>query len=418
MKVEIKQRIETIKRGEIPPGYKKARISIIPSDDWQEDILGNLGDFYKGKGLPGTEMKERGIPCIGYGDIYTKYNFHFSKAQNFVDEEVAKESQPINRGTLLFTGSGETAEEIGKCVCYDGDDTIYAGGDIVLFNTKKVNPLFIAYQQNIEPCIREKAQLGQGHSVVHIYEDSLKKLSVVYPKDNLVQQKIIKILMKWNETVNIQEKLIEKLEIRKKALMQKLLAPKDGWKAVKVGSVVEEVSLKNKINCKNVMSISNKFGFIKQEEQFTKQVASEDVKNYKIVSKGDIAYNPSRINVGSIAIYQNEEIGIVSPMYVVFKCTKITPQMILLLLSTSRGKYDIETFLSGSVRDSLNFSDLSEIEVRLPSEVEQKSIVKIFRSVDETILLHTQKLTKLKEQQKVMMQLLLTGIVRVNKVGY
>ena len=125
----------------------------------------DIGTFGKGKGIPGNKMQSGGVPCVGYGDIYMKYNhFHFEEAQSFVDEETAKDSQLIKKGTLLFTGTGETAEEIGKCVCYNGDSTIYAGGDIITFVPQDVNPLFLAYQQYQNFSLKKKASFGQGHS--------------------------------------------------------------------------------------------------------------------------------------------------------------------------------------------------------------------------------------------------------------
>ena len=68
-----------------------------------------------------------------------------------------------------------------------------------------------------------------------------------------------------------------------------------------------------------VLSVSNKYGFIAQSDQFEdREVASDDTSNYKVVKKGMFAYNPARINVGSIALYEMDSNGIVSPMYVCF----------------------------------------------------------------------------------------------------
>lgn len=413
MTEQIKNRIAEINQGRVPEGYKKTPIGVIP-EEWEDKTLSDIGDFYKGKGIPGNKLQDDGVPCIGYGDIYMKYNYHFEKAVNFVDQKTANESQPIQKGTLLFTGSGETAEEIGKCVCYNGDEIIYAGGDIILYNSD-VNPLFISYQQSIEPSVKEKAKLAQGHSVVHIYADRLGKLPVAYPKNEHKQQKIAEILMKWDDAIALQEKLIEKLEVQKKALMQRLLNPQKNWKKTKIGELVQEKTKRNKNDCQNVLSVSNRYGFIKQEEQFSKQVASADVKNYKVINKGDIAYNPSRINVGSIALYENEEPGIVSPMYIVIECKKINPTLLLLLLNTSKGKYNIESFLSGSVRDSLNYSDLAEIEVHLPDDIIADKIINLNKAISKQLLVHQQKLNAIKLQQKSLMQLLLTGIVSVSE---
>ena len=188
MKPEIKQRIEQLNNGKIPKGYKKTDFGVFPSDWVTDKKLIDIGTFGKGKGIPGNKMQSDGVPCVGYGDIYMKYNhFHFEDAQSFVDEETAKDSQLIKKGTLLFTGTGETAEEIGKCICYNGDSTIYAGGDIITFVPQDVNPLFLAYQQYQNFSLKKKASFGQGHSVVHIQKESLEKLNVAYPESKKEQ---------------------------------------------------------------------------------------------------------------------------------------------------------------------------------------------------------------------------------------
>ena len=87
--------------------------------------------------------------------------------------------------------------------------------------------------------MKKKATFGQGHSVVHIQRGELGKLNTAFPKDKTEQSKIAEILMKWDEMVELQEQYIQKLELRKKAIMKKLLTPKDGWKDVKLGAIAE-----------------------------------------------------------------------------------------------------------------------------------------------------------------------------------
>ena len=230
MKQEITNRIKDINNGIIPNGYEKTEFGVFPCDWVTDKRLKDIGTFGKGKGLPGDKMTSKGVPCVGYGDIYMKYNnFHFEKAKSFVDEETASESQPIQKGTLLFTGTGETAEEIGKCVCYNGDETIYAGGDILTFISNEVNPLFLAYQQYQDFSLRNKASFGQGHSVVHIQSENLEKLHVAYPKSTDEQSKIAEILMNWDEAIELYNQQIEKLKLLKSVCMKKMF-PKKGEK--------------------------------------------------------------------------------------------------------------------------------------------------------------------------------------------
>ena len=238
MNQTIKKIIEIINKNLTPDGLKKTSSGIFPADWETSKTLGDIGVFDKGRGLPGDKMSDVGdIPCIGYGDIYTKYNYHFSQAKSFTDEETAQQCTQVQCGDLLFTGTGETAEEIGKCVCYNGKETIYAGGDIIIFRTNEVNPLFLAYQQYCSFSLRKKAQLGQGHSVVHIHDDNLRKLPIAFPKDKKEQEKIAQILMKWDEAIELQEQMIDSLINRKERIMMEVLKPKNNWKKIKLGEI-------------------------------------------------------------------------------------------------------------------------------------------------------------------------------------
>lgn len=413
---EIKKRIELINRGEVPMGYKKTAVGIVPQE-WENKKLKNIGKFSKGKGLPGMEMKDTGVPCIGYGDIYTKYNFKFDKAQNYVSQEVANDSLKCKKNSLFFTCSGETAMEIGKCVCYTGDEDIYVGGDIaVLITAKDVIPLFVGYQQNILSSIKQKARYGQGHSVVHIYSDSLGKLGVVYPKDTAEQQRIADILSKWDEAVSLQEKLIEKLELQKKALMQKLLTPKEGWEPVPLKKILKErktYSIKGQEYTHVTLS---KQGVCDKTEQYERDflVASED-KGYKITHLNDLCYNPANLKFGVICLNKYGD-AIFSPIYVTFEISNnYNSDFIGALLTSANFVNKIRRFEEGSLyeRQAVKPNDFIKDKVLMPDKDTQDKIANIVIALDRKITLETQKLQKLKQQQKAMQQLLLTGIVRV-----
>lgn len=413
MKSEIKQRIDQLNNGEIPDGYRKTEFGVFPCDWETNKKLKDIGTFGKGKGIPGDKMQVEGVPCVGYGDIYMKYNhFHFEKAQSFVDEETANDSQLIKKGTLIFTGTGETAGEIGKCVCYNGEENIYAGGDIITFIADQVNPLFIAYQQYQPFSLKKKASFGQGHSVVHIQKENLEKLNVAYPPTTQEQSRIAEILMTWDKAIELQEKIIERMIAKRHSIVQRCFDSEKCTTTIRFADCIVERSERNSTNCNRIKSISNAYGFINQEEQFSKQVASENVSQYKIVKKNYVAYNPSRINVGSIAVYEEEEIGIISPMYTVFECNGIDPRFFLLILNTDRGKYEIKSRLAGSVRDSLAFNELQDIKMNVPDPKEWKKILSIFELFNKTIQLEKDKLDLLKQQCRALQQYLLNGIVR------
>lgn len=404
MNSDIKQRIEQINRGEVPGGYKKTAVGIVPQE-WEYKKLKNIGKFSKGKGLPGSEMKATGVPCIGYGDIYTKYNYKFDKAQNFVSQEVANNSLKCPKNSLFFTCSGETAIEIGKCVCYTGDEDIYVGGDIaVLSANAEVVPLFVGYQQNIPSLIKQKARFGQGHSVVHIYADSLEKLGVAYPKNTNEQQRIADILSKWDEAIELQEKLIEKLELQKKALMQRLLTPKEDWEKVKLGSVIRKqkaILVNTNENGKNPI-IDMDYLINKSFCNYTNDEGTRaDLNDVLLLWDGSGAGTPIHKVEGVVGstfakLTPNHEI---LPGFLYYYLLKIQERN--KLLREGSGVPHIP-------KDFLRMQIIS-----FPTKTIQKNIVDILENFDSQINYYNKKLEILKQQQKAMQQLLLTGIVRV-----
>lgn len=414
----IKKRIEDINSGIVPEGYKQTPFGIFPSDWETNKKLNDLGIFDKGKGLPGDKMADEGVPCIGYGDIYMKYNYHFENAQNFVDEKTASESQPIEKGTLLFTGTGETAEEIGKCVCYNGNETIYAGGDIILFNSKEVNPLFLAYQQYQDFSLKRKAMFGQGHSVVHIQRGELAKLYTAFPKDKAEQGKIAEILMKWDEMVELQEQYIQKLELRKKSIIQKMLMNNKGWIKTPLTKVLKERKTYAILDSEYPHVTLGKSGVVDKTEQYERDfLVKSDDKEYKITYPGDIVYNPANLKFGVICVNKYSMPAIFSPIYVTFEVNdEYNIDFIGAVLCSENFVRYIRKYEEGSLyeRQAVKPEDFLKGEILIPEKKEQDDIAKVIQLADEEISLQKEKLEKIKIQRKAMQQYLLTGFVRVS----
>ena len=160
----------------------------------------------------------------------------------------------------------------------------------------------------------------------------------------------------------------------------------------KLRTLVREYSERNRHNdCSGVYSVTNSHGFMPSTDYFSKEVFSKDLSTYKVVKRGMIAYNPSRINVGSVAVQRERETVIVSPLYVVFSVdeSKILPEFLTYFLHSDEGLQQIAANTSGSVRDSLKFSALQNIEINLYSIEEQQEIIAILNKFDK--LLHDER---------------------------
>ena len=393
--------------------------TIYPSD-WKKIKLGELGKFFKGKGISKAETKDTGIPCILYGEIYTDHHIYIKKIISFIDRSTASKSVLIKKGDILFTGSGETKEEIGKAVVYLDENEAYAGGDIIILRQNRVNSLYLSYVLNSYALIKQRAILGQGHSVVHIYQKDLESLELYLPSLK-EQNKIAEILSTWDKVIELKEKLIEQKNELKKGLMQKLLTGEvrlpgfDGeWEQVRLGTVIEECTEKTTVNNQYPVLTSSRKGIFLQEEYFSKQVASENNIGYKVVRKGDFTYR-TMSDDGNFVFNQLEEyeVGIVSPAYAVFKATNINPLFLKSILNSYDFKKNILRNVQGGTRLSYKYSDLKNTVVKVPPKEEQSAIAEVIFNIENNLNLLEQELEALKQQKKGLMQLLLTGKVRV-----
>jgi type I restriction enzyme S subunit len=149
---------------------------------WQHVQLGRIGRFSKGSGGTKEDEVPDGVPCIRYGDLYSKYGSFITNAHSFVDPERVTDYTPVRFGDLLFAGSGETLDEIGKSAVNLIQSDVVCGGDVVIFRPNRVIlPRFLGYAADCPSSIYQKACMGRGTTVMHIYADELKYLHIALP---------------------------------------------------------------------------------------------------------------------------------------------------------------------------------------------------------------------------------------------
>ena len=170
-----------------------------------------------------------------------------------------------------------------------------------------------------------------------------------------------------------------------------------------LSDVIKEFSCRNKdLRVQKVYSVTNSDGFVPSQDYFSKDVFSKDLSNYKIVRKGMLAYNPSRINVGSVACLQSEDEVIVSPLYVVVEVNekKLLAEYLNLFLHSDIALEQIKSLTSGSVRDSLKYNDFTRLCFPLPSVETQQAVIEKLSAVKNLIAKREQQLAMLDQLAK------------------
>lgn len=190
---------------------------------WPSTRLGERGTFSKGKGIRKGDVLGDGLPCIRYGEIYTHHDDVIRRFFSFVSPAVARESVRLRRGDIVFAGSGETAEEIGKCVAFVDDVEAYVGSDTVVFSPADDNSVFLAYLVNtLAAVVAQRMRMAQGDAVVHIGAKNLAALSFACPPQG-EQGAIVDVLLDMDAEIEALLARREKTKLVKGGMMQELL---------------------------------------------------------------------------------------------------------------------------------------------------------------------------------------------------
>ena len=157
-------------------------LGVVPAH-WEERHLGRFGRLFKGSGGTKEDARESGVPCVGYGDLYTRHQFFITATRACVAPELANTVYtPIRYGDVLFAGSGETIDEIGKSAVNLIRGPACCGGDVIILRPSiDADARFLGYSMDCAATARQKACIGRGFTVVHIYSSDLKYVTVAIP---------------------------------------------------------------------------------------------------------------------------------------------------------------------------------------------------------------------------------------------
>ena len=280
----------------------------------------------------------------------------------------------LETNDIVFSRVGSV--DINAHVGIEQNGWLFSGRVLRVRPKYDIDSLFLHYALSTEAVKRDIRNRAVGQTMPSINTPILSSTTIQLPKDLFEQKKVAHFLRLLDERIITQNKIIEDLKKLKSAIIEIEYSPKDSYHS-HIGGAIVQISKRNKDNhlC-NVLSVSNRQGFIKQSEQFEdRNVASDDTSNYKIVEKNDFAYNPARINVGSIARLTKFETGIVSPMYICFRTKDcLLPEYLELFFESRNFFYHIQKRLEGSVRLCLSYEELCNIPIVIPSIEKQKQV--------------------------------------------
>lgn len=410
----------------IPQGYKDSPLGIIP-EEWEVKRLGELFSFKNGINAK-KESYGGGIPFVNTMDVLNNTFLKANILRGKVDiSPKTKEEFCVVYGDVLFNRTSETREEVGCSSVYiDAEDSVF-GGFVIRAHDIYPNIFDAVYKGYcFQPFyIRNQiSSLGNGAIRYNLGQEDLSRVKILVPPI-LEQQRIVSVLHLWDTAIEKQSELIEKLKLRKCALMQQLLTGKKRlpgfigeWKYVPIKTFAKEVSNRNADGTNHIVLSCTKYdGLVPSLEYFGKQIYSNDLSSYKIIPQGHFAYATNHIEEGSIGYQSNYENGLISPMYTVFVTNKekINDTFLYAVLKSHHLIYLYKSMMEGSInrRGGLRWDSFSTIKIDLPSLEEQNAIATVLINADKEIELANEKLASLQFQKRGLMRQLLTGKKRI-----
>ena len=192
-------------------------------EHWEVEHLGRVGTFSKGGGGTKDDEVEGGIPCVRYGDLYTQHEFCIRGSRAGIAEASTDKYRLLHYGEVLFAGSGETIEEIGKSAVSLIEGRAYCGGDVIVFTPSvDMDATFLGYASDCRPAAYQKACMGRGVTVMHIYSSELKRMLVPFPpvgEQSTIAEFLDRQTSKIDTLVERKRLLIERLSEYRTALI-------------------------------------------------------------------------------------------------------------------------------------------------------------------------------------------------------
>ena len=330
------------------------------------------------------------------------------KLPNVVNGNTPKNYELCQEGDVAFADASEDTNEVAKAVEFynlNGNKAIC--GLHTIHGRDNHQRTIVGYKGYAFSSISFHHQIRRIAQGTKIYSINCKNFSECYVgiPSKEEQSKIATLLRLIDERIAVQNRLIEDLKKLRCAIVEKMF--KQSKANGRLGDFIEQVSVRNKNGLySNVLSVSNKQGFVKQSEQFEdRTVASEDTSNYKIVKRNNFAYNPARINVGSIARLTKFDVGIVSPMYVCFRTkASIIPEYMEAFFTSQQFFYEMMKRLEGSVRLCLSYEGLCNIPVYIPDMNKQIAMGQNISLILSKIGLEIEYLGRLHQQKQYLLR--------------
>lgn len=390
-------------------------------DDWEQRKLKEISTYIRGSfPQPYTNLEfydeKNGKPFVQVADIGFDLKLN-SDTKAHISKLAEPKSRFVKAGKVVVALQGSIEKSIGRTAITQYD--AYFDRTILIFEEYKIPIDKIYFAQIIKKLFEHEKEKAWGATISTITKAHLNDFIIGVPSIE-EQQKIGTFFKQLDDTIALHQRKLEQLRRLKQWFLQVLFANEANVPRVRFAGFTEEweqrkfKELSKKTGNKNskgldfpAYSVSNKFGLIAQTEQFDgSRLDDLEKTSYKFVEPNDFAYNPARINVGSIAFNNLGKTVLVSSLYVVVKMSEtLNNEFALQYIKSPLFIREVKRNTEGSVREYLFYENFSNIKIPYTKYIEEQELIgRFFKLLDNTISLHQNKLSQLKKLKKSFLQ--------------
>ena len=424
MKQEIKERVEKIRKGEVPEGYRETKVGIIP-EEWCVIEIGKMFEFKNGLNKE-KSFFGYGKKIVNFTDVYNNRGINVKDLKGLVNVNTSElERYKVDKGDVFFTRTSETIQDIGmsSVILEAEEEAVFSGfvlrarpkNDMLSLNFKKY-----CFSTNKA---RKEITIKSSYTTRALTSGTLlNKVLIAIPLESEEQQKIAEILSTWDKAIELKEKQISHSNEYKKGFMQKLLFKREtintSWTETKLRKCLIPTSypvnkpsepyyaLGIRSHCKGTL-----VRYIKDPKKIAMDTLYE-------VKENELIVNITFAWEGAITLLSKKDEGkLVSHRFPTYKFNEeyAILDYFKQLIKTKWFVFQLGLLSPGGAGRNrvLSKTDFLKLKVLLPPVEEQRKIAVFLNSLDDEINLLNDELNQFKEQKRGLMQLLLTGIVRV-----
>ena len=401
-------------------------------ENWKEYKLHEIGEIVGGA-TPSTKDStnyDGEISWITPKDLSNFIGRYIQRGERSITQKGFDSSscQILPKGSILFSSRAP----IGYIAIAANELCTNQGFKSVIPYNNVVDNIFLYYLLKYN---KKKIEgLGSGTTFKEVSAKVMQNFEIRIPCIQ-TQKRIVNILSSLDDKIELNRRINDNLEQQAQALFKSWFVDfepfkkgkfidselgmiPEGWQVEELGNITNSITEKvGKRTDIKVLSPVNTGDLLLSEEYFTKQVYSKNLAKYIMVAPNDFAYNPARINIGSIGMNTFDFSGCVSPVYVVFRCEKEYHHFFNIFKATKNFKEEVNTRAIGGVRQTLSYKDFSLIKIVYPPKEIVEQFNKIYSHIMTLIKKNVLENKRLHQTRDTLLPKLMSGNLKINDMN-